>query len=75
MINNIKLLIKVENTNEYLEEYIEQEEAPIYMGADILTYSCFGEYDIDTDYEVISRKYKPNRMITIVIREIEEKNN
>lgn len=72
-MNNVNLLIKVEGTDEYLDDALSEEQVSIYMGADVLTYSCFGEYDLDTDYEVVSRKYKSSKnTLTIVIRKIKE---
>ena len=76
MNNNIKLLIKVKGTEEFLDEYIEYGELILYMQSDILTYTCFGELDEPKDYKVVCKKYNPcKRIATITIEEIKNNDN
>lgn len=73
MNNNIKLLIKVKDTEEFLDEFIEYGELILYMQSDILTYTCFGELDEPKDYKIINKKYNPcSRIATIIIEEIND---
>lgn len=69
-MSKIKLIFKIEGTDECLEEYIELGEEVFFMGADIFTYSIFfDDMDEDIDFAVVTRKYDPvKRRLTILAR-------